>query len=431
MPEQDLKLKAQVEGAEKASADLDKIDAAQTRVTDQQKHATTTTQGMTDAQLNLNAAEGDFVGILSNLDPRLGRYADLLLKGLKVTNEFSQSSISLTGILSKLNAGLSANIGLLKLLAAGTGAVAALYALYTAYKQLAIDAEAAHEAMAGEAEATEKSRVAHDELADAILREANARERIDPIGRPLSRELAGQVERLGEKLGLSEGQLGTVTSVYEAYAGAVSPEKMRSLAMMQLGGADVMPGAGVMGDEALQHSANVALRDRDKRDKGSGFIGDIEADMRASAQGLQEQAARGGGAEIEALIAEMYPDIGDDRKAKILQALEITGATPGGAEGGKRAWDVREQISKAADWFTGAESPELIGPQVDEHTWGGKGAVRLQPEGVRQFDAILAAIEAQGNQTRVGFQIVNAADAITQQGRATDASSIANDREGQ
>jgi hypothetical protein len=422
--EQDLKLKAQVEGADKAAADLGKIDAAQGKVVDKTKQATPATESLKDAQVELNAAEGDYISLLTQAHPQLGLMVDSMLKFAKITNEAGSAQLSLGAILNKTTTALKANAGVLKLVGAAGIAALAVWKLVEAYKGLAVEAEAANTALTAEAEATDKSRKAHEAAAKAVRDEANERQKLDKLlvepSEAITRQAAGIARRFPA---VDPTQ---AASLIGRFAGAgLEAEELETLVLAQAGKARVDPGVE-RGPEALRSFANVKLRETAVRDAARAAIKISGTLGRRRRSDLAIQAQAGGGAEVEGIVSQLTDD--PETQERILGLIADVGGTTGGLEAQTRGVSLAERTGLGI--FQGG--PTRIESLVETHALTGAAAQR--DVSASDFALLTAAIQnidqtikSQG--PAVGYQIVNAPDAITQQGRTSTGQTIGEDRE--
>ena len=220
---------AQQEAARKATPATEALSLAQQRLNDVQRdlavalktgtvgeverltlemsNARQEVERLSGGQQTLNAAEGDFISLLQQLNPRLGLFADIGLKATKVLDQIGKGNLTVSDAISGASKALRGNIGLLKTVAASGAVVAGIAAVVSQYRALKQEAEQATNAIEANAQA-----------ATTAAREGRARE--SEIGRisiankegPLTPEqvrvLSAQVGRVRQKFpGVSESLL--------------------------------------------------------------------------------------------------------------------------------------------------------------------------------------------------------------------------------
>lgn len=127
---QDLRLRASLEGGKETAKGLQEIDRAQEGLTGKVDDSTKRIEDATEAQQKLNAAESDYISILSRIDPQFAGFVDSLLKGSKVAGDFASAQFTLGDATATVTAAIAAQAGTLKLLgavgiaAAGIGVLA-------------------------------------------------------------------------------------------------------------------------------------------------------------------------------------------------------------------------------------------------------------------------------------------------------------------
>lgn len=193
--EQDLTLRAQLKGGEETAKGLDKITDAEKKVGGQVEETAKATDQAEGAQQKLNAAEGDYVAILSRIHPALGGVLDSMLKGSKIAGDLASQNINLTGAFGKATEAIKANAGALKLIGAGGLVVAAIYAIVHAIRLMREEAEKAEKAIRDQIDALndlEKTRLAR---MGETERQAAAR-REGPVSAAESRQIDEAIEQL-------------------------------------------------------------------------------------------------------------------------------------------------------------------------------------------------------------------------------------------
>jgi hypothetical protein len=329
VPEQDLTTKFKSEGAEKVVADLGRVDKGQEAVQETTKAGTKATEQATEQQVQLNAAEGDYVQLLTQISPTMGRAADALLKFAKIAGEGDRASRSLTQGLAKMEAAAQANKGLIKLVGAASAAGLAIWALVAAYKKLTEERERANKALEAENKALEESRKQHRDEAAAIREIADTRRNMPFASPDESAAAARQAMRLVEQLpGLKPEEAHRLTAGYLGVD--VKWEDMLEMAAaLMREQAQVIPeewkGAEARGVWAQQMVGDETIRKAAR----AGRIEAAERD-RARAQAIRRQAPAGAGEELEAAVASLIED--PETRKRILGYYEAAGGSLAGVE---------------------------------------------------------------------------------------------------
>jgi len=130
--EQELKLKARVDGAKEAAREIGDVGKATEQVGKEADKAKTPIKDQTEAQKTLNAAEGDYLGILSAIHPVLGAFAGSVLNAVKVSGDLANKQIDLKGILESATTAVKDNAGALASIGSGGAVVIGIMAIVAA-----------------------------------------------------------------------------------------------------------------------------------------------------------------------------------------------------------------------------------------------------------------------------------------------------------
>lgn len=120
MPGEEFKLKFKTEGAEQSAKDADKVSDAQAKIGETVGKTSKQIDETVKSQDKLNASGGDYISLLSQLNPTLGAYADALVKGGAVAADFSSQQINLGDAIDTVSTAMAANAKTLKLLGAAS-----------------------------------------------------------------------------------------------------------------------------------------------------------------------------------------------------------------------------------------------------------------------------------------------------------------------
>lgn len=242
MPERSQKLttEAVAKGFDKAAKEHDKVAGAQQKVAGQTKEGAKAATDAADAQGKLNASESDFVGLLSQVSPELGRFADAMVKGVKISGDLATSNIELGKVLEMGKAAAVKYAGALKLLVAGGAVVAGILAIAAAIRKVKEEHEAATRAVNEQIEAeTELANKQRD--AQQTLENLAATRREGGFTAEQARTAAQQAQRVKQRFGfLDEGaiqqaaalggldrsdeELARVALLFQSGRGGVTPE---------------------------------------------------------------------------------------------------------------------------------------------------------------------------------------------------------------
>lgn len=127
---QKLTLEVREKGAEQTAKDVGKVGKATDDLQAKTKQQATETTKAAAAQQDLNAAETDYITLLTQIDPRLGQMADGMLKGGKIAGDFATAQINLGDAVQTVTGAIAANANTLKLLGAAGGVVVGFTAVY-------------------------------------------------------------------------------------------------------------------------------------------------------------------------------------------------------------------------------------------------------------------------------------------------------------
>jgi len=369
VPNEELRLKTIVEGADKAAADLGKVDAAQGKVTDSTKKATGPTEALTEGQVKLNAAEGDYIGLLSRANPALGAVADGLLKFVKIGNTAADTQINIAEVTKKATAALRANAGAVKLVAGAAVAAAAVVVLYKAYHVLTDELKGNTNALNAETAATRTSREEHEKSLKAIQDVANQRELMAKLGRAEAQEIKAQADGIAARTGLLAESVAQVAALYEGSGLATKQIEDLAAAWTVLGGKErelITPRPGMRGRE-LGILAETGLADPTVQAAVTKARGEGLANLRGQAQRLQAGLAAGGTPETDAALkARGFSD------AQIKQANEgyrFAGASEEVLRGAGISRSLSGRI--AVERQFGREDLTPVGAALDQFGFGG------------------------------------------------------------
>lgn len=426
MPEQDLTIRHKSEGADKVAADLGKIDKAQDTVQSTTKAGTKTTEAATDAQGKLNAAEGDFFSLLSQIDPRLGLAADQLMKFAKITAGATTDQKGLGAAVSKTTQFLKDNAQIVKLIGAATAAAAAIYMLVQAYKALAEERERANKALAAENEALEESRKQHRDEAAAIREAADARKNMPELTVEASTAAAREAKRLTERFpGIKPEEAQQIAVGYAGTDVSAADREAAALALSR-GQTGVVPEPW-MGPEAREaHLQDALSQDRVRQAEAAARRESAEL-ARRQAQRTARQAQQGAGEDIEALIRRESAGLSDEGMQKYLEVIKHVGGTPGGLEDALGGRD-RARRHQQREFGTAYLQSQLGA--------GDTGFIRdtfnLDKRELNEITRVLMRIEQNtwNTQPTVGMMIINGEDAASRAGKEIYGANMRDGREG-
>lgn len=423
MVDQDLKLKTTVEGADKAAADLKKIDKAQDKISGTTKQAAGPVADLADQQAKLNAAEGDYISVLSQVNPQLGLVADQLLKFAKITNTAGAAQLSLKEITAKATTVLKANAAALKLVAAGGVAALAIWGIVKAYQSLKLEAELATKALAAEADATAKSREEHDKATAAIRAEADQRERLGKLTIAESEQIQAEAARLSRRFGVDQPR---AAQFMARFAGAGVPQEtldLLTIAQQRLGGADlakITPEAG-MRPRDIRLRAETAAQQEFVREAAAAQERTANEQARRRRQELQAQITVGRGTLAEEFVAQITTE--PEEAKTLLDALARVGGTKGGLEAARRG-------RAGLGVLIGQQPGFLLEAQGTFDAFGDQ-RFELTP---REFSQLTSAINALNDTMRVrpmaAYQINMGVDAEAMTNRERQPATAGIEREG-
>ena len=139
--EQELKLKATVDGAKEAARDIGEVGKATEQVGKDSEKAKGPVGEQTEEQKRLNAAGSDYIGILAQIHPSLGAFAGAMLNAVKVSGDLANKQIDLKEMLNAATAAAKGNANALKLIGAGGAVVAGIMAIMHALAMMREEAD--------------------------------------------------------------------------------------------------------------------------------------------------------------------------------------------------------------------------------------------------------------------------------------------------
>ena len=396
MADQELSLKAKLDGGAETAQGIDKIAGAEEKLAGETSKAGQASGEAAKQVDKLKSSEGDVLGLLTQVSPALGAFADAMLKGSKVAGDLATEQINLGSVLQKTEGFIKANAGALKLLVAGGAIAAGIWAITKA-----LEAEAkAHERVA---EAAKRQRTALNELKGQREDMKQAIEEVSDV-----RAEGGMSAEQSRKATTTAGQIGGKFEQLkpDAIAQAVGMfgdkdlglDKMIEAAILaQLGKLDVTP--------EMPESRRMAGLDR-LTERHAGAIETFRSRETAQGQGLgdprspgagpteREQAAYresrsagGSTTELEAMLKQL---LGPDADVERLAGL---GQKYGGAEGLKEA-----EIGLASGQPVSVVLSRLLGEvRLDSPTGRGRDTAGEEIRGVdvvgrEDFRALIEAL---------------------------------------
>lgn len=177
-PTQKIEIVAAVQGTQQAAQELNKLSAAQEQVTgatapvaEATQKATEATKEATEATQAQTAAGSDYIALLREIDPALGRVADAMLKGGKIAGDLATKQIDLSNI-GKLGTDVFAKYaGALKLLGAGAVALYGFGKLKESIKEVGDAAERSTKQLEGLQKVADKAAGKAADTADEVIAE--------------------------------------------------------------------------------------------------------------------------------------------------------------------------------------------------------------------------------------------------------------------
>ena len=293
--EQELKLKARLEGGEETAAGLDKISGAEERVADDTKKSAGATEEATTAQDKLNAAESDYIGILNSIHPALGQMVDAGLKASKVAGDMASANLSAVGIWQKLTAAIQANAAALKLIGAGGLVAVAIMAIVHATRKMKEEFEAATRAIEENARALTELKEAERDRQQAIEDIAERR----PEG-GLSADQARAAAQRAKDIQMMQPwlQAEAIDRAAALYGERTREEQARAAYLQQAGKLSIEP---TMPAAELEARLNAAL-ERHAEAITAAFARERQQERELGEAARQQQADRTIGGSYEAIL---------------------------------------------------------------------------------------------------------------------------------
>lgn len=175
MSEEKLTLKSEAKGFDETAKKVDTVADAQDRLKGAVKKTAEPTRDAAAAQDKLNASESDFIGLLTQVAPGMGRFADAMIKGLKIAGDLSTQELKLGEIIAKTTGFIKANAGAFKLLLAGGAVAAGFAAIAAAMGKVREESERVEKQLRKQKEAQDALRESQLDQQGAIERLASTR----------------------------------------------------------------------------------------------------------------------------------------------------------------------------------------------------------------------------------------------------------------
>lgn len=417
------------EGAEATGKAIRKVDEEQQQLGKTTKGQIKPTEDLTETQQKLNAAEGDYVGILGQIHPALGAVAGASINATKIAADMANKQISLRGALWKVTAAAKANIATLKLLGATGAVVAGIALVVKVYNSLRESMTRSTESLQAGDRAQQESRKGFNALRDSIQETADARIRLAGLGDDDLRAIGRQAEVLAKKYGVDKAKAGRILAETQG-TGLTEDEKV-GLMLGEMGGAK---GAFAVefdpGETRAQRAAGARtlLRHETFQQRIGTGVDRARSRERERARDLLDQARAGEGEDLVGALKAK--GLSDEDVEEALQAARYAGGTTGGVrqalEEGRRRnlpWDegVGLRSQSLSEGFFGQE--QTMG--VRENVIMDLVAVLRERED-REKRAGRAAEEwrERNPPVSVGFQINNGVDARSFEARSVNGQSL-------
>ncbi len=167
---QKLTIEAEAKGFEQTAKKIESVSDETQKLTDATQRQAKDTEAATDAQKKHTASEGDFLGLLREIHPALGIFAESLLRGIKITSDLASEQINLNTILGQASDAIKTNKKALDLLAATGAVVAGITAVVNAIRSVAEEARSATAAIYAMAQAQNEVLAARAATASEVER---------------------------------------------------------------------------------------------------------------------------------------------------------------------------------------------------------------------------------------------------------------------
>lgn len=132
MGEEKLTIRAEAEGFGEAAKKIDGVSEAEDRLKGKVQETGAASEETRKATENLTASEGDYVSLLSQINPTIGAFADGILKASKIAGDAAGQNINLAATFAKLREAIKANASALKLLGAASAVAAGIWLIVRA-----------------------------------------------------------------------------------------------------------------------------------------------------------------------------------------------------------------------------------------------------------------------------------------------------------
>ncbi len=340
MAEAELKARATLEGGKETAQGLRDIDQAKKQVTEGEVQATQVTQEATAAQQSFNATEGDYLGILATISPRLGRYVAVIAQGVRVAGDYAAQQINVRGALRKVNVTLRKNINLFRLVAASGAVVVGVMAIVKAVQTVREEFERYTAAIKRSQSELDKIKGEEQDLQTTIEKTAETRTRVGGLTADQSRKALEDAKAISQRF--EQLDKATVGQTVGMLAGlGLSREQLTDAAILaQSGRLQFDPKMG--GDYMTRHLEQTRRRQEDvtatfrqrETTQGQG-LGDISTTGGVRRPSEREQAAfmesrtRGGSTlNMAAVMRDLFPDMSSED----VESLVETAAKFGGSQ---------------------------------------------------------------------------------------------------
>jgi hypothetical protein len=217
MSDQKFTTEVEVKGAEKGAKDLEGVAKAEAKLEQQTEQVAVGADQAAESTRKMATSQSDLVTLLTQVNPRLGQFADGMLKASKLAGDLATRQISLTNLWEKGSRAVKLHAKSLMLVGAGSAALAGVVAIAKAVALMREEWEKATKAVRDYARASSAAETARAARKAELEKGAAGRGEGPPS--------AAEATQLSDRL----------EALMKALAGVVDPESAKKAVL--LGGA--------------------------------------------------------------------------------------------------------------------------------------------------------------------------------------------------
>lgn len=333
MPTGQSKLEAKIEtkGATRAAKKMGEVADAQGRIVKTVGQSVKPTRELADATQKASTSGATYIELLTRLSPRLGLFADGLLKSTRIIGDLANKQINLRELTAKAAGAMRKYGGALKFALAGGAVAAGFLAISRSIAAIREESKRAEEAQIRRVARLNEEAKAQQELEAAIRATTDARINMISLTDEEIRSSAQLARQISERAGVSRDTAAQVVS--ELTGTGLTEKEITQAAVLRAAGRLPSFGAGAPASVVVGGTRTAILRNE-------GFLGDRGRDAPSGEARrigiIRRQASTPSGPDVQLkeFLKEILPVSANlDEVANIMRTF---GGSRSGIEGAKR-----------------------------------------------------------------------------------------------